>query len=427
MSILPEKLKPYRSLIQNFTSLSFLQIANYLFPLIVLPYVVRVLGPAKYGLINFAAAFIAYFNLISDYGFNLSGTKEVSIIRDDKERLSKTFSTIITIKLLLSIISFLVFISIVYFIPFFKENWEVYLLSYGFVIGGVLFPGWFYQGMEQMKYITIIQVFVRSIVTVLIFILIKEENDYLLLVLLNSSAQILIGAAGLVVAGIKFKIRFRLPSFEEIKIQLKSGWNIFQSMIAINVYTTSNTFVLGLFASETVVGYFAAADKIRMAFQGIQSVLAQTVFPHVNKLAKESHQKFVFFIKKLLKLETAVGFSISVILFLFSYQLTGLILGNKFAASGELLRIISVLPLLISLSNVFGIQTMIPLGYDRAFNRVISSSALLHIILLLVLVPEYFAVGTSVAVVITEFVVTLLTFLFVVRKKILFSVSGSCL
>jgi len=108
-------------------------------------------------------------------------------------------------------------------------------------------------------------------------------------------------------------------------------------------------------------------------------------------------------------------------LFIFSYQLTDLILGNKFEVSGELLRIISALPLLISLSNVFGIQIMIPLGYDKSFNRIITLSALLHIILLLVLVSKYFAVGTSVAVVITEFVVTLLTYLFVQKKKILFN------
>jgi PST family polysaccharide transporter len=382
---------------------------------------VRVLGPAKYGLINFAAAFIAYFNLISDYGFSLSGTKEISIIRDDKEKLSKTFSIILTIKLLLSIFSFLVFISIVYFIPFFKNNWEVYVLSYGFVIGGVLFPSWFYQGMEQMKYITIIQVVIRSIVTVLIFILIKEESDYLLLVLLNSTAQILIGIFGVVISLVKFKIKFRLPSFEEIKVQLKSGWNIFQSMIAINIYTTSNTFILGLFASETVVGYYAAADKIRMAFQGIQSVLSQTVFPYVNSLVKQSYEKYILFINRLLRLEFVIGFSVSLFLFIFSYQLTDLILGNKFEVSGELLRIISALPLLISLSNVFGIQIMIPLGYDKSFNWIITLSALLHIILLLVLIPKYFAIGTSIAVVITEVVVTLLTYLFVQKKKILFT------
>jgi len=239
-----QKLKPYQRLIQNFTSLSILQIANYLFPLIVLPYVVRVLGPAKYGLINFAVAFIAYFNLISDYGFSLSGTKEISIIRDDKEKLSKTFSTILTIKLLLSMISFLIFIVIVYFIPFFKNNWEVYVLSYGFVIGGVLFPSWFYLGIEQMKYITIIQVLIRSIITVFIFILIKEKSDYLLLVLLYSITQVMIGISGLLVARFKFQIRFKVPTLDDLKVRLKSGWNIFQSTIAINIYTTSNTFIL---------------------------------------------------------------------------------------------------------------------------------------------------------------------------------------
>jgi len=420
LSILPKINGPYRRLIQNFTSLSILQIANYLFPLIVLPYVVRVLGPAKYGLINFAAAFIAYFNLISDYGFSLSGTKEISIIRDDKEKLSKTFSTIITIKLLLSIVSFLIFISIVYFIPFFKNNWEVYLLSYGFVIGGVLFPSWFYQGMEQMKYITIIQVVIRSIVTVLIFILIKEESDYLLLVLLNSIAQILIGIFGIVISLVKFKIKFRLPSLEEIKIQLKSGWNIFQSMIAINIYTTSNTFILGLFASEAVVGYYAAADKIRLAFQGIQSVLSQTVFPYVNSLVKESYEKYILFIKRLMKLEFVIGFSVSLFLFIFSYQITDLLLGEKFAESGDLLRIISILPLLGSLNNVFGIQIMLPLGYDKAFNNVISYSALLHIIMLIILVPKYLAVGTTVSAVITEFIVTIFIIWFVRKNKIVY-------
>ncbi len=417
---LPEKLKPYKRLIQNFTSLSILQIANYLFPLIVLPYVVRVLGPAKYGLINFAAAFIAYFNLISDYGFSLSGTKEISLIRDDKDKLSKIFSTILTIKILLSIFSFLIFIVIIYFIPFFKDNWEVYVLSYGFVIGGVLFPSWFYQGMEQMKYITIIQVVIRSIVTVLIFILIKEESDYLLLVLLNSIAQIMIGMLGLIIAKVKFKIKFRLPSIEEIKTQLKSGWNIFQSMIAINIYTTSNTFILGLFANEAVVGYYAAADKIRIAFQGIQSVLSQTVFPYVNSLVKESYDKYILFIKRLLKLEFVIGFSISLILFIFSPQLVELLLGEKFAASGELLKIISLLPLLSSLNNVFGIQFMLPLGYDKAFNKIMSASALLHLIMLIILVPQYFAIGTAVSVVITEFIVLIFIIWFVRKNKIMY-------
>jgi PST family polysaccharide transporter len=418
-----QKFKPYHRLIQNFTSLSILQIANYLFPLIVLPYIVRVLGPAKYGLINFAVAFIAYFNLISDYGFSLSGTKEVSIIRDDKEKLSKTFSAIITIKLLLSIVSFLFFIAIVYFIPFFKNNWEVYVLSYGFVIGGVLFPSWFYLGIEQMKYITIIQVLIRSIITVLIFILIKEESDYLLLVLLYSITQVMIGISGLLVARFKFQIRLKVPTLDDLKVRIKSGWNIFQSMIAINIYTTSNTFILGLFASEAVVGYYAAADKIRTAFQGVQSVLSQSVFPFVNNLLKESFDKFINFNKKLIFFAGGIGLILTITLFLFAPGITSLILGEQYLQSADILRIISIVPFLVSLSNVFGIQIMLPLGHDKTFNKIITTAAFIHIILLLTLIPEYFAIGTAVSVVITELLVTLLMFLFVVRSRILYKKS----
>jgi len=158
-----------------------------------------------------------------------------------------------------------------------------------------------------------------------------------------------------------------------------------------------------------------------MAFQGVQSVLAQTVFPHVNSLVKESYEKFILFIKRFLKLEVSIGFSISLLLFIFSHQLVDLLLGEKFATSGELLRIISVIPVLSSLSNVFGIQTIIPLGYEKTLNKIVSTAAILHFILILLLVPKYFAVGISVVLVLTEFVITFLTFLFLVKKKILFT------
>jgi len=262
-------------------------------------------------------------------------------------------------------------------------------------------------------------VVIRSIVTVLIFVLIKEESDYLLLVLLNSIAQIIIGILGLIIAKVKFKIELKVPEFFEIKKKLKSGWNIYQSMIAINICTTSNTFILGLFASEAIVGYYAAADKIRIAVQGIQSVLSQTVFPYVNKLVKVAYDEYINFVRRLLKLETAIGFSVSLFLFIFSHQITDILLGEKFADSVELLRIISIIPFFSSLSNLFGIQTMLPLGYDKAFNRILSSAAVLHIIILLFLVPTYFAFGTSVTVVITEFVVALLTFWFVMERKLI--------
>jgi PST family polysaccharide transporter len=301
----------------------------------------------------------------------------------------------------------------------FDVNRTVFLLSYGTVIGYALFPGWFFQGIEQMKYITIIQLIIRSIVTALIFILIKEEGDFILLILLNSLAQIVIGICGLIVAKTKFQIKFSFPKFRELRIQLKEGFSIFSSTVAINLYTTSNTFILGLFASETIVGFYAAADKIRIAFQGIQSVLSQTVFPHVNNLFKKSRQEYLIFIRKLMKLQVVLGFCISLILFVFSKEISDIILGEQFLSSAVLLRIISPLPFLISISNIYGIQIMLPMGLESIFNKIISLAAFIHLIILLILVPMFSAVGTSAAVVFTEFLISMIMLLYIRKRRIL--------
>lgn len=413
-----EKIQPYKNLLKNFTSLSVLQLTNYLFPIIVLPYVVRVLGPDKYGLVQFAAAFNAYFLLLCDYSFGLTGTRLISQHRNDSQKLSEIFSSIIFIKIIFYGVTFLLLLVLIFSIERFRADWLIYLFSSGMVLGSVLSPLWYFQGIEQMKYITILQVAARTIATVFIFVLIQTSSDYLTLVIINASSQLAIGLAGLIVCILKFKIRISFPGIESIIRLLKQGWNIFLSSISINVYTTSNTFILGLFATDTIVGYYAAADKIRIAFQGMQSTLSQSVFPFVSNLAKESYTNFINFNRKLLRISIGSGLIISMVLFLYADELTDIILGKNFSHSADLLRIISVLPILISLSNVFGIQTMLPLGYDKAFNRIIGFAALVHIILLVIFIPDYLAKGVAYIIVVTESIVTFFMFVYLRYKKI---------
>ena len=127
-------------LFKNFTSLSLLQIANYIFPLITLPYLVRVLGPEKYGLVSFAIAFAGYFTIITDYGFNLSATQEISINRNDKERVAEIFSSVITLKIMFFIISSLIFFAILFFISQFHEHRFLFFVTFLSVLGTALFP-----------------------------------------------------------------------------------------------------------------------------------------------------------------------------------------------------------------------------------------------------------------------------------------------
>jgi PST family polysaccharide transporter len=406
-------------LFKNFTSLSVLQISNYLFPLITLPYLVRVLGPEKYGLVNFATAFATYFTFITDYGFNLSATQETSINRNNTKRVSEIFSSVFTLKMFLFLFSTLIFFTIILIIPFFKENLILFIVTFFGVLGTALFPLWFYQGIEKMKYISIISVSVRSITTVLIFIFIQTENDFIKLAGINTLTQFAIGIIGLLWAINKFGLKYKFPTVFLFKQQLKNGWNLFLSTVSINLYTTSNIFILGLFAPANIVGYYAAADKIRMAFQGILSPMSQSVFPYVNKLLSESYERFISFNKKLFKIALTIGALISLLLFLFAEPLVNIILGKDYQSSIMVLKIIAWLPLVIFLSNVLGIQTMLPLNKQKNFALILFFAAMINLALSFILVPQLFEIGTSISVLITEVFVTLAFFVFIKKNKIL--------
>lgn len=405
-------------LVKNFTSLSLLQLANYIFPVITLPYLVRVLGPEKYGLINFAAAFSAYFVIITDYGFNLSATQEISVNRNDKEKVSEIFSSVLTIKIILFFLSSGIFFLIVNMFELFSNDAGLYSIMFIGVVGIVLFPLWVYQGVEKMKYILIINVAIRSVTVVSIFLLVKVENDYLLLAVIYTITQVMTGITGLFFAIRKFDLRYLFPSKVQLLEQLKKGWNLFLSSIWINLYTTSNVFILGLFAPNSVVGYYSAADKVRIAFQGILSSMSQSVFPYVNKLLAESYQKFISFNRKLLKISFMIGIIISSSLFLFAEPIVKIVLGNEYSPSVIVLRIIAWLPLIIFLSNVFGIQTMLPLNYQKRFSQILFLAALINLMISFSIVPSYFEIGTAVSMLVTEIFVTLSFFIFIRMKRI---------
>lgn len=409
----------HKILIKNFSSLTILQISNYLFPLITFPYLVRVLGPEKFGLINFAAAFVAYFTVLTDYGFNLSATREISIHRKDIEKVSSLFSNVMTTKLILFIAGAIVFLPLLFLIPKFSADYPIYLGTYLFVFGSVLFPVWFFQGMEQMKYITIINIGVKALWLVSIFVFIKSSADVLLLVFLNSGSLIIIGVISLIVIKKKFNVFFKRPLAKEIKRQLSEGWYYFVSTASITLYTNSNIFILGLFTNNEVVGYFAAADKLRMAIQGLFGNAAQTVFPHLSLMFKESKIKAVRFVKKYLRLSLLAAAIVTLTVFIFSREIVIVVLGQNYLSSLPVFRVILFLPIIILISNIYGIQVMLNLGYKKEFFKVIFYAGIGNLILSFVLVPKFYAIGTAFAVTITEIIVSLGMWGFTHKKSLL--------
>ncbi|MEO1785334.1 flippase [Thermodesulfobium sp. 4217-1] len=408
-----------KRLLSNFFSLYSLQVANYIFPLITLPYLVRVLGPSKYGLVAFAQAFVGYFQVFTNYGFNLSATREISIHRENQEKVSEIFSSVITIQMLFAVLSFIVMLAIVFAFKKFSKYWLLYFFTFGLVIGNVVFPVWFFQGIERMKYITIFNVLSRFVFTVAIFVFIRKESDYLYVPLINALGSILAGVLGLWIIFRNFGVKFILPSFENIKYHLKEGWHIFISTVAISLYTISNTFILGLFTNNTIVGYYSAAEKIIKAVQGLLGPVSQTIYPYVSRLANQSKEIAIMFIKKITILIGSVTFILSLGIFIFANLIVKILFGNQYIESVVILRILSFLPFIIALSNIFGIQTMLTFGYKKAFSRILILASAINIILSIILIPIYQANGTAFSVLISEIFVTATMFIYLQKKIIL--------
>ena len=409
----PEK----KVLIENFFSLSFLQIANYIFPLITLPYLVRVLRPEKYGLIAFAQAFIQYFVILTDYGFNLSATREISINRENKEKISEIFSSVMVIKFCLLLVSFVILNLIVFNFSKFRKDWLLYYLTFGVALGQVLFPVWFFQGIERMKYITFLNITAKLIFTISIFIFIHKTEDYIYVPLMTSLGFITAGISGLWILYKDFSIRFILPKFEHILHQLKEGWYIFISMAFISLYTTSNTFILGLFTNNTIVGYYAAAEKIVRVIIRLFKPVSQVLYPYISKVATESKKKAVKILRKLFFLTLFIFFLIFLLLIIFTKVIIEIILGNNFLASISIIKIMSFLLIVIPLANILANLALLPFKLDKYFSRIYISGGLINIIFLFIFlyIFDLKGEGAALANLITE--VALTTMMYLVLRK----------
>lgn len=402
------KNEDYKRIMGNILSLFSLQGLTYLLPLITFPYLTRVLGPEKYGLIAFATAFIAYFQILTDYGFNLSATREISIHRNDKDQLSKIFSSVISAKFLLMIASFCLMSLVIFSFDKFRTDWTLYYFTFGLVIGNFLLSSWFFQGMEKLRYISLLNIGTSIIFTVSIFIFIRGSADFIYVPLINSIGAIIIGIIAMKIILRDFEIKFIMPSKKDIKTQLENGWHIFISTVSISFYTTSNVFILGIFASNAIVGYYSAAERIIYMAIGLLGPISQSLYPYISSIAVKSKEETISFIKKITVFIGSFTFIISLVIFFTGGLILNILAGNQFEHSIIILRILSFLPFIIGLSNVFGVLFLFALGYSNRVSRVQVIIGVFYPFLLVPMAYYLKDIGTALSFLIVESVITLL-------------------
>jgi PST family polysaccharide transporter len=406
-----------KRLTSNIAYLSILQFANSFLPLLSVPYLVRILGPEYFGLIAFSTATVTFFSLLTDYGFNLSATRQIAINRENQTKVNEIFSAVMTIKLALLIISFGLMVLLVIFFEPFSRHPEIYVITFGMVIGNTLFPIWLFQGMEEMKYITYLNLGAKLFFTLCIFIFVKEKQDYLMVPLLTAIGCIVSGICALFLTKRKFQVCFSWQNRKILKCQLSEGWNIFISTLATNIYTISATIILGFFTNNFIVGYFSAAEKIIQAVKGIYAPISQAIYPMVAKKLNDDRQAGLAFLRTTTWLIGTAMLIISALLFALAEPIVNLFLGDQYSQSIKLLRVMAFLPFIVALSNILGIQTMLNLGYKKAFSNILVSASFLAIGLSVVLVPIYQGLGTAMTLVTVEVFVTAVMYIYLTRRK----------
>ena len=383
-----------------------------------MPYLVRVLGVEKYGLVNFAFAFAIYFTTLTDYGFSLSATREIAVEKNNQAKLEAIFNSTFFSKILLLVPTTAIYFFVVLLVPYFNVDKMLYIIVYFSIIGSLLFPNWFFIGIERMQLIAIINIIFRVMSVIAIYLLVQNSNDILVYATIICSYQILVGIAGILYIVYSGFCKIKFPGWNLVFARIRKGFSIFTSSFAIMLYTTSNTFVLGLLSGTTAVGLFSGADKMRLAAQNIGGIAGQTVYPHTANLFAKSKLIAKTFLKKYTKIFGVLFLFLGIVLFFGSDFIIRTFLGVEFVDSIIVLKILSFLPLIIFLSNLFGIQIMLNLGFDKAFNRIIIAAALIHLTLLFLLIPHFAQIGTAISMLVTEVFVTTSMITFVLKRKL---------
>ncbi|MEM7487056.1 MAG: oligosaccharide flippase family protein, partial [Bacteroidota bacterium] len=280
----------YKNILQNFSYLTILQVFNLFFPVIIYPFFIDLFGLDLWGKIVLAQSLAFFLAIFVDFGYDRYATKEISIHRNNFKKLSEISSCVILIRVVLGIIVFNLFAIVVYNAPFFKGDEVLYLVSFFVNFNFILFPKWFFLGMERMKYIVLINVSVKVLFVILMYVFIKDKSDYLLVPLFFGLGAFVGGLIGIKML-FSFKgISFKIYPFKMYYHYIKSSYLLFASALVISIKDRFNIFIVGYFLGMQEVAIYDIGMKlVSLIMQPIESVNG-AIFP---KVAKELNMDFV--------------------------------------------------------------------------------------------------------------------------------------
>jgi PST family polysaccharide transporter len=396
---------------RNFIYLFILQNANYIIPLLLLPYLTHVLGAGNYGKVAFAQAFISYFTLITDFGFNTSSTQSIAKVQYDKLEISRIFWNTISAKSIFAILSFIILVLSIIIFPKLRLNSTLLFVAYLGVISSVIFPTWLFQGTERMSLVTILSVFPRIMVLLATFLLIKCPGDYLLSLLIQVIGTLVTSFLSLLLIFRNKLVFFVKPTYKDIYTQIYESWHIFISGFATSIYTTTNIVVLGFLVNDSAVGIYSAADKIVRAIISLSSSITQVTFPRINVYFIESKEKAIQFANKLLKIISSINFGGGVLLIILAPYIVSRMFGvPEYNETIVILRITSFLPFFAIANGIIAINIFVTFNLKSVLAKIVGQGGLFSIIIIFPMTYFFKTEGVAYCALMTEILISFLLF-----------------
>ncbi|MCI0601264.1 MAG: flippase [Beijerinckiaceae bacterium] len=393
-------------IVRNTLILSLSQASVYIIPLVTLPYVARVLGAEHFGLLGIASNIIGNLLIFTDWGFSLSATREVARNAKDPHALRKIFWNTVAAKCMLGLASLIVTIIIVACLGYSSMLAWIVLCGWLQVAASSLGVGWFLQGLEAMGTMAAGVLIGRLLIIPLTFIFVRGPADTMLVL-------VIAGFCGIISVSINFYNALRLRRLRPIAWtfagawqQLSNSWHIFMSTGATTFYTQLNVLILGMAAGPMQAGLLYGAEKLQRAGKSLVQPMAGAFYPRINNLLTEHPDRAIRLVKRLLIFQGTITFLFSIALLVSAPFLISLFLGPGYEGAIPALRFLSWTVFFVGLSNVLGIQIMLPFGMQRSFMRIIVSSAMFNILSIVPLSYFFGAAGASMSILLTEVIVT---------------------
>jgi PST family polysaccharide transporter len=379
--------------------------------------VVQVVGLEKFGIISIAQYLTQYFNVAVDYGFNLIATQEISINEGDQDRLSQITSTAIVLKLILLMISFIIFIAIIASVPSYSKDFTTYFLSFFIVVAQGLSINWFFQGVQKIQIMAVFNVIFRTLSTVSIFIFIREPADFLWVNFIIGVGNLCASVGLLYWLVYKLRVKITKPKVPDLINSLKTGWDIFLANFYISIYNNSNAIILSFFVPKEIVGLYSVIEKVINVLRQIIGVFMQAIYPTACKLAKEGKMALLSFLKPAWAALTLVIIISCTLIHIFAENIITFIIGNSNGQATLYLKILNGIPIIVFISTYF-LTILLAFGKTRFYKKITLIASITNIIANLVLTNYFLINGTIASIYLTEVIVLVSVFIFYKNNKL---------